>query len=70
MKRRQRARFGSMKRSVTRRGGVGTSVGGEAAPGMGKGGNDASWAGTNLKKIHALNSVATNGWLIFKVMMS
>jgi hypothetical protein len=34
--------------SVTQRGGVATSVGGEVAPGRGKRGDDASWADTNL----------------------
>jgi hypothetical protein len=34
--------------SVTRRGGVTTSVGGEVAPGKGKGGDDASWVDVNL----------------------
>jgi hypothetical protein len=33
---------------VTWRGGVTTSDGGEAAPGWGKGGDDASWADANL----------------------
>jgi hypothetical protein len=35
---------------VTRRGGVATSAGGEAAPGRGKVGDDASWADTNLTR--------------------
>jgi hypothetical protein len=34
--------------SVTRRGGVTTSVGGEVAPGKGKGGDDTSWVDVNL----------------------
>jgi hypothetical protein len=34
--------------SVTRRGGTVTSAEGEAAPGRGKGGDDASWADVNL----------------------
>jgi hypothetical protein len=34
--------------SVTRRGGVVASVGGEAAPGIGKGRDDVSWADANL----------------------
>jgi hypothetical protein len=33
---------------VTQRGGVATSVGGEAAQGRGKGGDDVSWAGANF----------------------
>jgi hypothetical protein len=33
---------------VTRRGGMMTSVGGEAAPKREKGGDDVSWAGANL----------------------
>jgi hypothetical protein len=33
---------------VTRRDGVATSDGGEAAPGRGKGGEDTSWDDTNL----------------------
>jgi hypothetical protein len=52
---------------VTRRGGVVTSARGEVTPGRGKGGDDASWADTNLarqkmKKIYAVDLVATNGW--------
>jgi hypothetical protein len=35
---------------VTRRGGVTTSAGGEAAPGRGKGGDNASWADVNLTR--------------------
>jgi hypothetical protein len=35
---------------VTRREGVATSTEGEAAPGRGKGENDASWAYTNLTR--------------------
>jgi hypothetical protein len=34
--------------NMTRRGDVATSVGGEAAPGRGKGGDNASWVGANL----------------------
>jgi hypothetical protein len=39
---------------------------GEAPPGRGKGGDDASWADANLtrpkmKKIYAVDSAATNG---------
>jgi hypothetical protein len=34
--------------SVTRRGGMATSDGREVASGRGKGGDDASWAGTSL----------------------
>jgi hypothetical protein len=37
------------ERSVARRGDVATSAGGEAAPKMGKGGDDASWADPNFK---------------------
>jgi hypothetical protein len=33
---------------MTQRGGVVTSAGGEAAPGRGKGGDDAIWADVNL----------------------
>jgi hypothetical protein len=33
---------------MTRRDGVKTSAGGEAAPERGKGGDDASWVDTNL----------------------
>jgi hypothetical protein len=33
---------------TTRHGGVATSAIGEAAPGMGKGGDDACWADVNL----------------------
>jgi hypothetical protein len=33
---------------MTRRDGVTTSAGGEAAPGRGKGGDDVSWADTDL----------------------
>jgi hypothetical protein len=35
-------------KSVTRRGGVTTSTGGEAAPGRGKGGDNINWADANL----------------------
>jgi hypothetical protein len=34
--------------SVTRRGGVTTSVGGETTPGRGNGGGDVGWADVNL----------------------
>jgi hypothetical protein len=56
------------KESVTQCNGVETSVGGETALGRGKGGDDASWADTDLtelkkKKIHAVDSaVINNGW--------
>jgi hypothetical protein len=33
---------------VTRHSGVATSIGGEAAPGRGKGGDDVSWIDANL----------------------
>jgi hypothetical protein len=33
---------------MTQCGGVATSVGGEAAPGRGKGGDDISWVNANL----------------------
>jgi hypothetical protein len=51
---------------VTRHDGIVMSVRGEVALERGKGGDDASWADTNLtrpkiKKIHVVNSVATNG---------
>jgi hypothetical protein len=46
---------------------VATLVGGEATSGRGKEGDDASWADTNftgpkMKKIHVIDSAATNGW--------
>jgi hypothetical protein len=46
---------------------VATSIGGEATPGREKGGDDVSWADVNLigpkiKKIHTVNSTASNGW--------
>jgi hypothetical protein len=49
--------------SVTRCGGVSTSIGGEAASRRRKGGEDVSWAdvGQKIKKIHAVNSTVTNG---------
>jgi hypothetical protein len=53
--------------SMTRLGGVCTWVRGEVAPGRGMGGDDASWTDTNLtglkneKKIHTVDSIATNG---------
>jgi hypothetical protein len=51
---------------VTRFGGVVMSTGEEATPGREKGGDDTSWADTNftgpkIKKIHAVDSFATNG---------
>jgi hypothetical protein len=36
---------------VTRRGDVATLAGGDAAPGRGKGRDDASWADTNLARL-------------------
>jgi hypothetical protein len=53
-------------KSVTRRGNVTTSIGGEAAPKRGKRGDDASWTNANLtepkmKKIHTVDSAGTNG---------
>jgi hypothetical protein len=56
--------------SVIRRGSVTTSARGEAAPGKGKSGDDASWTlvgltrillGQKIKKIHVMDSVSTNG---------
>jgi hypothetical protein len=46
---------------------VATSVGGEATPGRGRGGDDANWADVNftgqkMKKIHTVDSIATHGW--------
>jgi hypothetical protein len=51
---------------LTQRGDSMTSVGGEVASGRAKGGDDTSWGDANLlgqkmKKIHAVDSVATNG---------
>jgi hypothetical protein len=51
---------------VARRGGVATSAEEDAASARGKGGDDASWADTNLtwpkmKKKLAIDSIATNG---------
>jgi hypothetical protein len=51
---------------VTRHGGVMMLVGGEAAPGREKGGDDVSWTDANftgpeIKKIHMVNSAVTNG---------
>jgi hypothetical protein len=51
---------------VTWRGGVATSVGGEATPEREKEGDDASWTDANLtvskrKKIHGIDSTAING---------
>jgi hypothetical protein len=48
MKWRQRSRLGLWEGSVTRRGIMAMSVGGEVAPGRGKGGNDSSWTDANL----------------------
>jgi hypothetical protein len=50
------------------------SVGGEATPERAKGGDHVSWANTNLigqkiKKIHAVNSPATNELIYFKKYM-
>jgi hypothetical protein len=45
--------------SMTWRSGVATSVGGEAASGRGKGGDNTSWM---VKKINTVDSAATNGW--------
>jgi hypothetical protein len=44
-----------------------TSIGGEAALGNGKEEDDASWADANFirsknKKIHTVDSIATNEW--------
>jgi hypothetical protein len=42
---------------------VSTLAGGEAAPGREKGGDNASWANvdlTRLKKMHVVDSIATN----------
>jgi hypothetical protein len=52
--------------SVTRCDDVGMSAGGEAALGMGKGGDNTSWANVNLtgqknKKNNTVDSAATNG---------
>jgi hypothetical protein len=52
--------------SVIQRDGVMISARGEAAPGREKGGDDTSWADTNLlgqkmNKIHVINSADTNG---------
>jgi hypothetical protein len=52
---------------VTRCSGVTTSVEGEAAPGRGKGVDDASWADVNLtrpknKKIYTVYLAPSNGW--------
>jgi hypothetical protein len=60
MKRRQRAHLDIMGRKRDT-----MSIGGEAAPGRKKGGDDASWVGVNLtekiKKIYTVDSVAING---------
>jgi hypothetical protein len=60
--------------SVTRYDEMITSVRGDALPGRGKGGDDASWVGANftrskIKKIHAIESSATNEWYRFKATM-
>jgi hypothetical protein len=60
---------------MTRCDGVVTSTGGEAAPDKKNGGDDVSWADTNLtgpkiKKINAVNSPITNGRWRFKSIMS
>jgi hypothetical protein len=53
--------------SVTRCSGMTMSVGGEAALGRGKGGDDANWADANFtsqkneKKIHTIDLASTNG---------
>jgi hypothetical protein len=50
---------------VTQRDGATTSAGEVAALGRGKEGDDASWTDVNLigsKKIHTVDSTATNGW--------
>jgi hypothetical protein len=52
---------------VVRHGSVTTSVGGEAAPGRGKGGGDTSWVDVNfigqkMKKNHVIDSADRNGW--------
>jgi hypothetical protein len=51
---------------VTRCSGMMTSTRGEAAPGRGKGGDNAGWADVNLtgpkmKKIYVVDSVASSG---------
>jgi hypothetical protein len=52
---------------VTRCSGMTMSVGGEAALGRGKGGDDANWADANFtsqkneKKIHTIDLASTNG---------
>jgi hypothetical protein len=61
--------------SVTRRGGVMTLDEGEATSGRGKRVDNISWADTNfiglkMKKVHVVDSVATNGRWIFKTTMS
>jgi hypothetical protein len=60
---------------VARRSGMTISSRGEAAPGRGKGGDDASWIKTNLtrpknKKKYTVDSAATNGRSRFKAMVS
>jgi hypothetical protein len=60
---------------MTRCGGVAMSTGGEVAPGREKGGDDASWIDVNLiepkmKKIHVIDSAASNGQQRFKATMS
>jgi hypothetical protein len=48
IKQRQRVVLAPWEGSVTWHGDVVASVGGGAAPGRGKGGDDASWSDTNL----------------------
>jgi hypothetical protein len=53
------------ERSTTRHCGVATSARGDAAPGRGKGGDNASWADANLtglkmNKTHTVDSATTN----------
>jgi hypothetical protein len=63
------------KGSVTRRGNVTTSVGGEGAAGREKGGDGASWADVNINELknkenpHGRFS-CTNGQWRFKATMS
>jgi hypothetical protein len=52
-----------------------TSTGGEVAPVRAKGGDDANWddvnlSGQKMKKMHAVDSVSTNGQRRFKTKMS
>jgi hypothetical protein len=61
---------------MTRCGGVEMSAEGGAAMERGKGGDNASWIDVNLtgpknkKKIHAIDSAASNGHRRFKTMMN